>query len=460
MSRQAALWIVLPVLALAASCEGIDEDEVGVTQQAATTFDNPIIKTMFTADPAALVVNGTIYLYTGRDEAAIGTNAYVMREWRVWTSTNAVSWTDRGSPLAVSAFSWATGDAWAAQVCQRNGLYYFYAPVNTSQGRGIGVAVSSSPLGPFTDARGTPLISNNQTPGGGNFDDIDPSCFIDDDGQAYLYWGNTTLKYIRLNANMTSTTGPIVTVSVPNFTEAPWLHKRNGIYYLSYATEWPERIAYATSNSAVGPWTFRGVIAQLVPNSTTVHQSIVELNGQSYFFYHHGALPTGGDFRRSVCMEELFYNADGTIQPIVYTHLPRPGRRIQSFNFQTSYVRHQNTVGRIDSSVTPFYDSLFRVVPGLASSGGGLVSFESVNFPGRFIRHRNNQIFVEQNDNTALFRADATFRQVAGLASSSWSSFQSYNFPTRYIRHRNFVLYSEVPSTATDRADATFRLVD
>ena len=83
-----------------------------------------------------------------------------------------------------------------------------------------------------------------------------------------------------------------------------------------------------------------------------------------------------------------------------------------------------------------------------------------MNFPGRFVRHRNNQIFVEQNDNTALFRADATFRQVPGLANSSWSSFQSFNFPTRYIRHRNLVLYSEVPATATDRADATFRIVD
>ena len=159
-------------------------------------------------------------------------------------------------------------------------------------------------------------------------------------------------------------------------------------------------------------------------------------------------------------MEELFYNSDGTIQPIVYTFLPRPGKRIQSFNFQTSYVRHQNSVGRIDSSVTPFNDSQFRVVPGLANSASGFVSFESVNFPGRFIRHRNQQIFVEQNNNTDLFRADATFRQVPGLANSSWSSFQSFNFPTRYLRHRDLVLYNEVPSTATDRADATFRIVD
>lgn len=132
-------------------------------------------------------------------------------------------------------------------------------------------------------------------------------------------------------------------------------------------------------------------------------------------------------------------------------------RRIQSYNNQTRYVRHSNFDVRIDANVSPLADSQFRVVPGLANNSGH-VSFESVNFPGYYLRHYAYDGVLAANDGTATFAADATFKQVAGLADASWSSFQSYNYPTRYLRHYNYLLRVDPVSTTAERADATFRV--
>ncbi|MGW3345858.1 glycoside hydrolase family 43 protein [Nonomuraea rubra] len=131
--------------------------------------------------------------------------------------------------------------------------------------------------------------------------------------------------------------------------------------------------------------------------------------------------------------------------------------RLKSSNFPDRYVRHADLVGRLDAyPFDPYQDQLWRMVPGLADSAG--VSFESVNYPGRYLRHYNYEIRLDPGDNTAAFRADATFHRVAGLADSAWSSFRSHNFPDRYLRHSNYLLRVDPISTATDRADATFRL--
>jgi beta-xylosidase len=167
--------------------------------------DNPIIQTIYTADPAPLVYNGTVYVYTGHDED--GSTWFTMNDWRVYSSTDMVNWTDHGSPLRYSAFSWASGEAWASQAIYRNGKFYWYVTLQSRSlnRKAIGVAVSNSPTGPFSDALGRPLIANS----GG---DIDPTVFIDDDGQAYLYWGNPNLYYVRLNPDMISYSGSIVAV--------------------------------------------------------------------------------------------------------------------------------------------------------------------------------------------------------------------------------------------------------
>jgi beta-xylosidase len=232
------------------------------------------------------------------------------------------TWTEHPVPLRVTNFSWARADAWASQVIERNGKFYWYVSIDhrTVPGKAIGVAVANSPTGPFVDARGTALVTNSMTTAVSSFfDDIDPTVYIDDNGQAYLYWGNSALYYAKLKPNMTELDGPIQTISLPRFTEAPWVHKRGKWYYLSYATEFPERIAYAMSRSLEGPWQYKGILNELAVNSNTNHQAIIEFKGKWYFVYHNGALTTGGDYRRSVCVDYLHYNADSTLQKVVMT---------------------------------------------------------------------------------------------------------------------------------------------
>ncbi|MET8147221.1 family 43 glycosylhydrolase [Actinoplanes sp. NPDC049668] len=283
--------------------------------------DNPIVQTIYTADPAPLVHNGRVYLYTGHDEDA--STWFTMREWRVYSSADMVNWTDHGSPMSLATFAWASKDAWAGQVAYRNGKFYWYVPVtNRSTGRmAIGVGVSNSPTGPFTDALGRPLVENGE---------IDPSVMIDDDGQAYLYWGNPNLWYVRLNTDMISYSGgptqiPLTTAgfgtrpgNVANrptlYEEGPWVYKRNGLYYNVFAAQCcSEFIAYSTSPGPTGPWTYRGTVMPTQGGSFTNHPGVVDFNGGSYFFYHNGALPGGGGFTRSVAVERFTYGSGGTI---------------------------------------------------------------------------------------------------------------------------------------------------
>lgn len=289
--------------------------------------DNPLIRSMFTADPAALVSGGKVYLYTGHDEAPPNNKRFVMKDWHCFSTDDMIHWKDEGSPLSLQQFSWARANAWAGQVIERDGKFFWYVPMShrTINGFAIGVAVSDHPTGPFTDAIGKALITNDMTKGAiyeptgreMDWDDIDPTVFIDKDGQAYLFWGNIKCKWVKLKPNMIEMDGPIHELEIPKFTEAPWIHERNGTYYLSYAYELPpEKIAYMTAPSITGPWTFKGVINDVIPHSGTNHQSIIEFKGKWYFIYHNVELSGGDEWRRSVCVEELFYNDDGSIRPI------------------------------------------------------------------------------------------------------------------------------------------------
>jgi beta-xylosidase len=308
---------------LAAACGSRVVEPAGPDERPAR-LENPFIRDRYTSDPAALVHNGRVYLYAGHDEATLESGFFVMRDWRLYSSADMVNWEDHGSPISVETFAWARSDAWASQAIERDGRFYFYSTVRhaTIPGFSIGVAVADRPEGPYRDARGSALITNDMTRGAivngreMDWDDIDPTVFIDDDGQAYLFWGNTILRYAKLKANMIELDGPIVDVDVPSFTEAPWIHKYEGRYYLSYAYGYPEKIAYATAARITGPYTFQGVINETIPNSPTNHQSIIEFEGNWYFFYHNAALTGGGEYRRSVAVERMYYFPDGRIRPI------------------------------------------------------------------------------------------------------------------------------------------------
>jgi arabinoxylan arabinofuranohydrolase len=293
--------------------------------------DNPIVQTIYTADPAPLVYNGRVYLYTGHDED--NSTYFTMREWRVYSSADMVNWTDHGSPMSLTTFSWASADAWAGQVVNRNGKFYWYVPVtNRATGRmAIGVGVSSSPTGPFTDALGHPLVQNGE---------IDPTVFIDDNGQAYLYWGNPNLWYVRLNTDMISYSGSVTQIPLTTagfgtrtgnasrptlYEEGPWVYKRNGLYYNVFAAKCcSEFIGYSTAPSPTGPWTYRGTVMPTQGSSFTNHPGVIDFNGSSYFFYHNGALPGGGGYTRSVAVERFSYNSDGTIPTITMTTAGAP----------------------------------------------------------------------------------------------------------------------------------------
>ncbi|RHJ87774.1 glycoside hydrolase family 43 protein [Parabacteroides sp. AM08-6] len=284
----------------------------------AVLAQNPIIQTNYTADPAPMMYNDKVYLYTSHDED--GSTWFTMNDWRLYTTNDMVNWTDHGAVMSYTDFSWAKGNAWAAQCIERDGKFYLYTPLTAKDNQGaIGVAVADSPYGPFIDPLGKPLVRSGHG-------DIDPTVFIDDDGQAYLYWGNPNCYYVKLNEDMISYEGDIVRVpmTVESFgkrdgnqerptlyEEGPWLYKHDGMYYLLYAGgPVPEHLGYATSNKPTGPWKYGGVLMPTEGRSFTNHPGIIDFRGKTYLFYHNGSLPGGGGFTRSVCVDELNFNKD------------------------------------------------------------------------------------------------------------------------------------------------------
>ncbi|OXM84562.1 family 43 glycosylhydrolase [Paenibacillus rigui] len=469
------------------------------------TSYNPIFKTdhngnrIFTADPAALVDGDTVYVYAGHDQASLG-GWFSINEWVCFSTKDMVNWKYEGVVMKSTDFSWATsGTAWASQVIKRNGKYYLYSTSGrpNNQGYTVGVAVSNSPTGPFVDAKGAPLFDNAITTGGtlSSFEDIDPTVYIDDDGQAYLYWGNGKLHYALLNEDMISikdlngdgqiTEGADIFTNVPIngltggiYDEGPWLYKHNNKFYLIFPQALPQKIAYAMSDSPTGPWQYKGVIlgANSEPNggtgtinSDTSHPAVIEFNGQSYLFYHNSALPTGGQTRRSVSVERLYYNADGTIKPsyITSTGLTGVASFIQSSRYQDKFVRFADYDTRLDSKQEDLMPFKWEILPGLADEATlDMVSIQVVNKPGFYLTVYGNKVTLAKNDDSAGFKNNATFKKVPGLADSNGVSFQSFSDPTLHIRQSDpdssqlrVHPYSS-SSSETDKQDATFNILN
>lgn len=288
---------------------------------------NPIIRDKHTADPAVLVENDTLWLFAGHDAAGNQSN-YVMKDWLLYSTTDLKHWTEHPSPLRIDDFKWAASkQAYAGQVARgKDGRYYWYVSTNWC---GIGVAVSDKITGPYKDALGKPLLTNKDCfESKHSWACIDPTILTEDDGTSYIIWGNRECYYAKLKDNMIEIDGEIRRIEVPNFTEGPWIHKYNGKYYLTYASEWPEKIAYAVADNIGGPYTPMGVISEIAGNSNTTHPSIVNYKGQWLFFSHNGALPDGGSYSRSIIAEPMSYDEEGRIRRIPataegVTQLPR-----------------------------------------------------------------------------------------------------------------------------------------
>ena len=300
------------------------------SQKSFVADGNPLIKDKFTADPAPMVHNGRLYLYVGHDEyyegqdGASGGREFNITKWLCYSTKDMKKWVDHGSVLKPTDFKWAVGEAWASQVEEKNGKVYYFTTVQAGEpftGKAVGVAVSDSPTGPFVDAIGKPLVHDKMTDNGarGWWNDIDPTVLIEGD-EAWLCWGNGTCFMAKLKPSLTELDGEIKVINLPRFVEGPWLHKKDDLYYLTYASmgRGRETIAYATSKSMEGPWEYRGVLTGEAENSFTIHPGIIEYKDKWYLFYHNAVLTIdgikGAIGRRSVCVEELHYNEDGTMK--------------------------------------------------------------------------------------------------------------------------------------------------
>lgn len=309
---------------------------------------NPIIQTVFTADPAPLVHNDTLFLFTGHDEDETTEKGFVMKDYLCFSTTDMVNWTHHGPVFTTESLGWAAPlNANAAQVTYRNGKFYYYiSPWSalTDGGDCISVGVSDSPFGPYMDAIGKPLIQPSQTKYGRHlWEDIDPTILIDDDGESYMYWGNNSLYCVKLNKDMISYSGDIITFDIkdktafgPDFEEAPWIFKRNGIYYLLYAAHIPEAIYYATSSTPVGPWKYGGVVMKAgAQGCNGNHPGVAQYKGNWYLFYFNQDLPGGHDKKRAVNVIPFEFNSDGSIPELPH----RKEGVVKAVNNLNPYVR-------------------------------------------------------------------------------------------------------------------------
>jgi hypothetical protein len=291
-----------------------------------TNAQNPFIRDQFTADPTARVFNGRVYVFPSHDIPAQPGRGragwFVMEDYHVFSSSNLTDWTDHGVIVSQNKVSWVDSTSfsmWAPDCVERNGNYYFYFPagMKTSFGKGssVGVAIADNPAGPYI-----PQVEPIK-----NIRGIDPALFIDKDGQAYIYWAMGNIFGAKLKENMLELSSQQQVVEgLPDkgLKEGPFLFERNGIYYMTYphVQNKTERLEYATGNNPMGPFKVMGVIMDESPSGCwTNHQSIIEFNGQWYLFYHHNDLSPNFDKNRSIRVDSLFFNEDGTIMKVTPT---------------------------------------------------------------------------------------------------------------------------------------------
>ena len=313
----------------------------------------PLVTNIFTADPSAHVFDGKLYIYPSHDIAHDGEDndegdEYRMEDYHILSMDNLEApCIDNGEALHMKDVPWVSKQMWAPDAAYKNGTYYLYFPARDKDGIfRIGVATSTSPVGPFTPE--PDYIQGSYS--------IDPAVLVDDDGRAYMYygglWGGQLEKWqsgsfdenapkpegdepaigpmcAELNDDMKSIKGEPMHLTILDeegkpitagnedcrFFEGAWMHKYKGLYYLSYSTGTTHYVVYATSENPQGPFTYRGRILEPVIGWTT-HHSIVEYNGKWYLFYHDCELSKGINHRRTVKYTELHYNEDGTIQTI------------------------------------------------------------------------------------------------------------------------------------------------
>ena len=319
----------------------------------AVSAQNPFVMDKFTADPSARVFGDRVYVYPSHDipctEGRGRVGWFCMEDYHVYSSANLTDWTDHGMIVHQNKVPWVKPESysmWAPDCIERNGKYYFYFPTTpkdtSTYGRGftIGVAVADKPEGPYSPEP-TPIKGVKG---------IDPNVFIDKDGQAYLYWSQQNIYVAKLKENMLElASDPVILQDLPTkgLKEGPYMIERNGKYYLTYphVENKVERIEYAIGDNPFGPFKVAGVIMDESPTGCwTNHHSLLQFKNQWYFFYHHNDLSPQFDKNRSIRVDSLSFNTDGTIKKVIPT-LRGVGLTDASKNIQIDRYSHISDKG-------------------------------------------------------------------------------------------------------------------
>ncbi|MDR2126671.1 MAG: family 43 glycosylhydrolase [Prevotellaceae bacterium] len=349
---------------------------------------NPIIRDQFTADPTARVFEGKVYLYPSHD---IPSPIEQLKEWfcmadyHTFSSDNLTEWTDHGVIVSQDKTPWVNSESytmWAPDCIYRNGKYYFYFPASvkdTLVGRGmmVGVAVADKPYGPFIP---------QPEPIKGTYG-IDPCTFVDKDGQAYIYWaGFGGMLGAKLKDNMLELDGdPVVIQELPagdkGLKEGPFVFERNGKYYFTFPwvkNNTTELLAYAIGDNPLGPFEMKGEIMDESPTGCwTNHHSLIEYKGQWYLFYHHNDLSPKFDKNRSVRIDSLWFNPDGTIQKVIPT-LRGVGITDAGKEIQLDRYSHLSDKGASIDFIDPA--NTFKGWKTILNQPGAYVQYNAVDF--------------------------------------------------------------------------------
>lgn len=268
----------------------------------------------FTADPHAVVFDDTYYVYPTSDK-----DNWQTTDFFAWSSKDLIHWRNEGLILDVTGdLQWARTRAWAPAMVRRDGKYFFYFAAEQK----IGVAVSKQPVGKFVDALGRPLITPDpKYPG----QTIDPFVFVDDDGQAYLYYGQGNLYGVRLRQDMITLDGAPMRMTPRHFNEGVFMIKRGGLYYFMWSENDARDVAYQV---AYGIATAPLAAIDVPPDNVilqkhglvlgTGHHSVVQVPGTDrwYIFYHRHAIPNGSGYMRETCLAEMEFDPDGRIKKV------------------------------------------------------------------------------------------------------------------------------------------------
>ena len=355
---------------------------------------NPIIRDQFSADPTARVFNNKVYVYPSHDivpPEGQRQDWFCMEDYHVFSSENLTDWTDHGVIVTQNKVPWVRPDSysmWAPDCVERNGKYYFYFPSapKGGMGFGVGVAIADSPEGPFV-CESEPIKGING---------IDPCVLLASDGNAYIFWGNGRCAKLKDNMKELADDTPKEKVKwgerefemygvnclkgLPSRqAEGPFAFEYNGNYYLTYpyVRENTEVLGYAMSKNPMGPYEYKGLIMAEHENGCwTNHHSIINYKGQWYLFYHHNDFSPRDDKRRSVCIEKLYFNADGTIKEV------KPTMRGVGINKATEKIEIDRFSASSSDVTTQLIDTIntFRSFEATLPVKGSWMRYNDIDF--------------------------------------------------------------------------------